>query len=1479
MQLKKNYLIVLACLIVGWVQAQTNCGNISIELSRTNGNCNSNGIITIEVTEEEETSSRILTFALEGEQSSNTRQENTLSPISVNGLTSTYEFTDLASDNYKVIVRKYCVESWDEGLESSSAEKTISISNNYTTPYFTFTEIRKPLHPCINSGIVEFKATGGNKPYKIKVLNGPEDQINREYSSLRIENLPAGNYTFDISDACGYSIKFDHNLTLADIEIGIIDSYITPDEGSCNQIYVPTIAISNGVKPYFEYGGGFENYFDFSWHFQDAPSTSYTTFLKNRTICILTLPDGMRFKDVINGDKTIVVKWSVKPGLLTESGCENKTGTMGSFKLTAPLWLPRYHKFEGLSDKDCNGFLQFPIRTFSPNEEFFCYPINYTIKKWNPTTESYDENNKITGSYEKLYDDKIIHQTGFGQFLIEYTDNQGYGWFQVIEMASPVIEIPHCDAPDITNRFEIPADIITEEDRGTLIRIDHRFDFPTPEGLTIEYVDAPVGFFFKGKSQIVPTNTKTFYVNKDYTTDKYYQAIPGEYKVKYKTAACNLETPIISFTVTPAYFDDSRWDYDIISGCQTPELKPNHAMIYRQTDNYYSDANVYVRIAKGPKGDAYTNYIQVGSGQTLPFIDGPGEYRIEFSGPNHIPGQPFDFDYYFSRTITIEDAYSLSFDYTKSGGYKCGEDGAVITAMAINAKAPLTYTLYDQEAQPNRETTPTMKIEYIDTDVAISFNYSAGVAGKSYWVAVLDDCGIFYSYRIPVYTLEGAIKVNKKQNICEGDDLVLIATFVPGATYKWYKGGTVNGNSISGGELLSSGSNSSLTIENMTADKLADYHVHITQASCHIDMIITENVLFSPPAAVWTPKGNSTDWNDPENWKWEGVGVGTPAACTDVFIPGGLEYYPLLKANELSECNNIYFMQDGQVGRTDLLTYQHAYVQMNMGGGTTSTTHANRPTNKDADPQAYLRFSANLTGDNKISRNEWHMLTVPLAQVYSGDLSFGAYPLTYMRLFTKVTAKPGLETVGSWTIPFADNGILLNPVEGFALWVNKNTGALGYNDYGLRNGDPISVFADAATRKTGLGHINGIVEFPHFDNKMMTDAHRIEKYDGSNSSFYYVYKNTEPAYGWAGNVQPDIVPRNIDNATRLISKISYPIPDWTPNTEIMIANPFMSSLDFNEFYANNYSVILPYYRVWEPDILGFLTYAIDGLNPLGITTDGYMGMNQYIPPLQAFFVTLGGNGGDKTIHFNAADISTVRPADTYNNLRNQRSETNILRITASNEQSHSTALIIQDETATIAYKPEEDVHMLFSTYKDVPQVYTMAEDYATVINRIDNSDILIPLGIKTDHQGAIKFNISGMNNYNASKIEFLDAQLDKVVSISDQSNFNYEFENTNDNGAISNRFFLRISAATTSIIDRPTENSIYVSANEGVISTVSGMSLIRNLSIYDPQGKLLYKEENINSDRHVIKMSFSSPILIVKVATEFETKSIKLINR
>ncbi|MDR3262422.1 MAG: IgGFc-binding protein [Tannerella sp.] len=686
------------------------------------------------------------------------------------------------------------------------------------------------------------------------------------------------------------------------------------------------------------------------------------------------------------------------------------------------------------------------------------------------------------------------------------------------------------------------------------------------------------------------------------------------------------------------------------------------------------------------------------------------------------------------------------------------------------------------------------------------------------------------------------------------------------------------------------------------------HHELILMITPQADAVITYEVSFTvaPPTAVWTPENNpSSDanrqkWNDVRNWT---PSVAVPTACMDVYIPGNSDYYPRL--TNLAECNNIYFIQGAEVGRPDSLKYEKAHVQLNFGllqtaQDTESGTALLDLVLQDNDTYDRLTFAASTSAP--LDRERWYMLSAPLRNTVSGDFSFGGFPLTFMRKFGPVTKNGTSYPVGDWTDTYTTYKEVLSPTEGFAFYMygydpsgtgNRNRGCLEYgliDDYN----DP-DYFPERTGGSYGIRNINGILEFPFYEDSLMLVSRRTQAYDGINTStFHYMVDAEQSSLGGYNDIvaQNDRLIRESSGGSyhftteeNQLGKWQFNNPVYHPGAglgasdEFLVGNPYMSSINAVEFLKDNQSLLEPQYRIWNGT--GFDSYSVNLTAGLITTPVAPDTLNYYIAPMQGFFLTTksGYSGGD--IAFDVKKISTVRPVTTASNLRtgNASTETNRLRIEAENEYASSRLLIVHQPDAQNTFRSGEDVQRLFSPYGYVPEVYSLAGEIPAEINFTDlTADGIIPLGIKTDYQGVIKLSFSGMAHFpQASKIEFVDAAANLTVDLTGKTDYSYEFSNQAE-GIQNGRFFLRFQASPTALKDikdfKDLKDLKIYSDDSGI--HIASPDNIREITLYNLQGQKIYESGLINRNFYTIRREPGLPAPVVRAVTASGVKSVKL---
>ena len=657
---------------------------------------------------------------------------------------------------------------------------------------------------------------------------------------------------------------------------------------------------------------------------------------------------------------------------------------------------------------------------------------------------------------------------------------------------------------------------------------------------------------------------------------------------------------------------------------------------------------------------------------------------------------------------------------------------------------------------------------------------------------------------------------------------------------------------------------------------------------------LRQSCLRGITSIIWTPEANTgsdkQNWNNIANWTPAIV----PTMCYDVYIPGNSTHYPQLES--YAECDNIYFMQGGELGRPDWLNYNQAFVHLNMGLVEYSQTKET-----DLETLQNLIFENGKTAERMIfsastsqplTRERWYALSSPLRSVASGDLSFGGFPLTFMKRFGPVTKDNVTYPVGQWTTPYNSMKEVFSPTEGFGFYAygygnstGNNTGCLEFGSYNDMN--DMNYFPERNGRTYGNLKTNGILELPFFADSLSMDAHRTQVYDdlSGNSTMYYISDGTAGLFGMITG-KTDVVQREDNHGNyRFIAEeyksgkwefqkqIYHPVNGLKSGDEFLVGNPYMSSIDMLEFCKDNISTIEPEFRIWNG--ITFTTYSIN--TSADVVTSTVPGNLGYVAPLQGFFLTY--KGGD--VLFDVEKISTVRPAGTSSNLRSAAAtkEENILRIKAENNLAASYAVIGYREEASNDFVRGRDVQKLFSPYNYVPEVYSLAGKVPADINYIDHAvETLIPLGIKTNQLGNVTLTFTGMDNYDiASKIVLKDMLLNKETDLSGQSSYTYTFDNQVA-GAQNDRFFILFGAAATSLPSLEKNEYIQIYSNSsGILVHTPASDPIRSIQVYDLQGRKLYEETFSGINTHQIPDNYKTRCVIIRVKTNEQVKSEKIV--
>lgn len=418
-----------------------------------------------------------------------------------------------------------------------------------------------------------------------------------------------------------------------------------------------------------------------------------------------------------------------------------------------------------------------------------------------------------------------------------------------------------------------------------------------------------------------------------------------------------------------------------------------------------------------------------------------------------------------------------------------------------------------------------------------------------------------------------------------------------------------------------------------------------------------------PELTEW--KGLSTDWNDWDNWT-----NGKPSGCTNVILRKGVPYYPVL--TEKSACANIHFEEGSYIQHINYLTYDLAFVDMLVKGGT------------------------------------YRMITAPLRETYSGDFF--------------------VNTGVSWTKEnyFAE----LNDIN----YPEKRVSPIVYQRIWKTEKDRVwQILEDGGTQQVAVNELSGWTEDFNYLNYKHVPGMGIylrAGEDGESASYRFRFPKsyTEYNYYYSDGKQvtgrKEKVDRSTDFIGKLVTDLEYKLTVKTSsnvsrNGLAVVGNPFMSVLSIEGFFKDNPGVK----NITLDD---GITYTSDEISnvPSG---------RKFLNPAEGFMISTSesSGSGEYEVTFRADNVCPPIAAAT----RSSRSANNgrhALFLEAQGGESISYAAVWSFSGADNGVNEMEDAVMMADRKnRRAVEVFTIADNKALAIQCMNNLN-RIPVGLMVD---------------------------------------------------------------------------------------------------------------------------------------------------
>lgn len=825
-----------------------------------------------------------------------------------------------------------------------------------------------------------------------------------------------------------------------------------------------------------------------------------------------------------------------------------------------------------------------------------------------------------------------------------------------------------------------------------------------------------------------------------------------------------------------------------------------------------------------------------------------GKLGLKLSLPPKNPYQILDLPCLPTVSVDLKNS-NLSYDRDTYVGYKCPSG----TYAYINFK-PINYVGHlDVELRRWKDGVPMSSMKDVDVaanggSITIELKPGDPITEDHYWLYLKDRlCKNSNNPGTPVslYDLSSTSIVRTtriKSKYCEGEPITLEAVSLGGSVvYTWVlpDGSTLTGRVA---EIAHS----------ETTKHSGKYTLRVTNVICEgapTTVEIPFDLSVAPPVLWWASDAANANWYDKDNWRnSNGVAVkAIPAACTTVHIPSEVDkFFPDLDpAVSLqgyygaAECQDIYFHYGSQLGRSQLLRYQSAYVDYNFG-----------KMQPDGSLQAHAEPHFPKSDKRMMERDRWYMLATPLKNILSGDFGLAGYPMTYQRHFKSGLTDAKALTDASFERPVNTLVENMNSYNhAIALKVaGLNAGKVGYKDHKNLNG------------------LNGIIRLPFYLNRDVECYYPLHRYTAANNTSLFRYysmgtlapvgkvdryvRKPEEDFRFAFETSASKAIGAISVAGSSVEGYAFQLVGDTNSELRMVGNPFMSAINFDKLVEVNSSLIEPYYYIFTNNTWK-VYYS-------GVTSSAST-LRKDILPLQAIVIKKKATGallfpteGPKNVV-----LAPNKDWSLQSRTINMSDPMRKVSVVATNSAGESGESILFPDRELVSAPA-----LFYPTIDEVPTVYFVDADAgAPNVIQSGSSLAVVPMGVHSSLIGPIELDFSSITSHLFTRLALYDRATGQEHDL--LSNPRYTYQNGANEGT---RFELRMEYPGVQPVTSPHADGeiLRVIPEEGGYR-VESLVGVESYTLYGVDGKQLTMDEGVNALRFVVDRVHCQSVTLLRV--------------
>jgi len=796
------------------------CNNISIALTPTPSSCQANGTIAVAVSGPDAANLQMATAEYSATGISGSSYSTGWTPAAGT-------LTNLPPATYRVGFRAYCgsANTWTTLADVG----TVTVAGSYTpVDIYTAATTRKSL-TCVPSGKITVGLKDGSLPYRLTMTNYPSTYtgstgatVTTTPATVEFDDLPAGSYTFSVTDNCGYTNAMNVTVTPVSANFGPNFVYTYLQQGpivlnNCSSVTVAmlfTTGTGNTTHDAYEHYFNAVNrvkYYEVAFNESSTipPTSGWTDNITNAMPVTLSQPFGTFASQ--NGRVYVWVRFK---------GSTCPPAVMANVRLTSLSNTAQVI----FANETCTDFtLQHRWIGGENSIYVFGYPYEWRITANSGATVLVNWTTANNNAWISV--PNVPYLTGT---RIEYRDNCGQTTTQNLTNTSPLDNIR---VGSVDNQVGLPNTCISQSlpltPNGILsthIQVaaaDAGSGGYMPNGTRIEYLGGPPGTPVAIHPDITITGNYTARVY-PFSASSITQStphpinVPGTYSFRITMPGC----PPATVTTVPIFHVTDAVTYTAVETCDGLEVYPVGSMSRFNGTSYtpWATHNTYFAIESAP------------AGVTLPAAVNPGGMLFfPISGTYVIKMIPL-------ASIGACASSSLSINYTKrqlklnanvTSAYICsGAAQGFIRVQGMDGSGSYTYELRSENGAT-----------LIQSNTAGTFSH--GSSGQKFIVRVKDNiCLTSFDHPITLLNLNTSLiaySSSPNNEFCVGEPIQLHCITLGATSYNWtgHNGWTSNAQN----PILSSSASQTLS---------GSYTVTVTPENCAAPMSQTLVIRVHP---------------------------------------------------------------------------------------------------------------------------------------------------------------------------------------------------------------------------------------------------------------------------------------------------------------------------------------------------------------------------------------------------------------------------------------------------------------------------------------------------------------------------------------------------------------------------------------------------------------------------------------------------------